>query len=170
MVAVIGSRPYRGWMLVMGARGPRPIPVKLKVLRGETRPSRLNRAEPRPQPHRPKMPADLTQAAASVWRKVMREMGATGVITAADAEVLRAYCEACARYQFAARMLEQSGPLVRGQKGELVKNPLHQIVRDNAALLRSLARELGLTPATRAGMSGHQAEERDPFADFLDGA
>src|SRR4051794_31569557 len=130
----------------MGARGPARTPVKLKLLRGETRPSRLNRAEPRPASNRPKMPADLTTAAAHVWRKVMRDMSATGVITAADAEILRAYCEAAARYHFAGRMLEQSGPLVRGQKGELVKNPLHQIVRDNVVLLRALARELGLTP------------------------
>ncbi len=66
-------------------------------------------------------------------------------------------------------MLDQSGPLVRGQKGELVKNPLHQIVRDNADLLRAFARELGLTPSTRAGMTGQPREQRDAFADFLDG-
>jgi P27 family predicted phage terminase small subunit len=154
----------------MGARGPVRTPVKLKVLRGETRPSRLNRAEPRPRADRPNRPADLGAAAAVVWRKVMAQMGATGVITGADAEVFRAFCDAAARYQFAARMLEQSGPLVRGQKGELVKNPLHQIVRDNAVLLRSFARELGLTPAARAGMTGPAREERDPFAEFLDGA
>ena len=51
----------------------------------------------------------------------MREMGATGVITPADVDVFRAFCDAAARYQFAARMLDSSGPLVRGQKGELVK-------------------------------------------------
>jgi P27 family predicted phage terminase small subunit len=66
-------------------------------------------------------------------------------------------------------MLQQSGPLVRGQRGELVKNPLHQVVRDNVVLVRSLARELGLTPSARSGMTGAAQEERDPFAEFLDG-
>ena len=77
-------------------------------------------------------------------------MGATGVLTAADADGLRIYCESVARYRHAAQLLDQSGPLItatgRGaRRGELVKNPLHQIVRDNAVLVRAFARELGLT-------------------------
>ena len=149
--------------------GRPPTPMKLKLLRGETRPSRLNRAEPRPPSHRPRMPRDLPPAAAIVWRRVMREMGATGVITGADTDVFRVLCETVARYEYAARMHETTGLLIRGQKGELVKNPLHQIVRDNAVLVLSFARELGLTPAARANLRGGEDAERDPFADFLDG-
>ena len=115
------------------------------------------------------MPLDMGPVATTVWRRVLREMGATGVISAVDADVLRIYCESVARYLYAAQMLEGSGPLVRGQKDELVKNPLHQIVRDNAVLVRALARELGLTPSARAGLSGRQPPDADPFADFLDG-
>jgi phage terminase small subunit len=33
-----------------------------------------------------------------------------------------------------------------------VKNPLHQITRDNREQIRLFARELGLSPAARAGM------------------
>ena len=62
-------------------------------------------------------------------------------------------CESLVRYQHAARLLVQSGPLVRGRHGgELVKNPLHQVVRDNADELRQFARELGLSPSARAGL------------------
>ena len=148
----------------------RPMkPTRLKILHGEKRESRLNRSEPRPRTNRPRWPADLSPAAAKVWRRVMYEMGATGVITAADTDVFRTYCEAVARYEYAAKLLEQSGPLIRGARaGELVKSPLHQVVRDNAVLVRSLARELGLTPSARAGLSGEPAQERDPFAEFLD--
>lgn len=157
----------------MGARGPRPQPTKLKLLRGETRPSRLNRHEPQPRGDRPRMPRDLSPAPRAVWRRVVREMGATGVITAADGDVLRVYCESMARYSHAAGLLEASGPLIRAsgtgaRRGELVKNPLHQIVRDNALLVRALARELGLTPAARVGLRGGEETAGDPFADFLD--
>lgn len=157
----------------MGSRGPRPIPTALKVLRGETRPSRLDRSEPQPRAGRPRLPPDLGPAATTVWRRVLREMGATGVITAVDADVLRIYCESVARYLYAAGMLEASGPLITAggtgaRRGELVKNPLHQVVRDNAVLVRALARELGLTPAARVGLRGRDQAERDPFADFLD--
>ena len=152
----------------MGSRGPAPTPTALRLLRGETRPSRLNRAEPTPRSRRPTMPPDLSVAATRVWRRVLREYGASGVITAADADVLRAYCEAVARYVDAARTLEASGPLIRGARGgELVKNPLHQIVRDNALLLRAFARELGLTPSARTGLSGRAAEPDDPFEALL---
>lgn len=149
---------------------PPRTPTKLKLLRGETRPARLNHREPQPRGGRPRMPPDMSASAKMVWRRVLREMGATGVITPADGDVLRAYCEAASRYVYAATTLERVGPLVRGQKGELVKNPLHQVVRDNAVLLRGFARELGLTPAARAGLTGHGHDEADPFADFLDGA
>ena len=60
---------------------------------------------------------------------------------------------------------------MRGARGgELVKNPLHQIVRDNALLVRALARELGLTPAARVGLRGGEETAGDPFADFPDAA
>ena len=120
------------------------------------------------------MPLDIGPVAKTVWRRVLREMGATGVITAVDADVLRVYCESVARYLYAVGMLEASGPLITAggtgaRRGELVKNPLHQIVRDNALLLRAFARDLGLTPSARAGLTGRQQPEADPFADFLDG-
>lgn len=142
----------------MGRRGPPPTPTKLKILRGERRPSRINRNEPKPRADLPRFPAGLGKAAASVWRRIIRDYGHTGVLTAVDADALRAYCEAVARYEHAASLLEESGPLVRGaRQGELVKNPLHQIVRDNADLLRQFARELGLTPSARTGLRAEGA-------------
>lgn len=136
----------------MGRRGPAPTPTKVKQLRGETRPSRLNLREPMPSPDVPKIPADMDDAAKAVWRRVLRDMRHTGVIRAADRDILRAYCEGVAGYEYAVRLLAQSGPLVRGQKGELVKNPLHQIVRDYRDAIRLFARELGLSPSARTGL------------------
>lgn len=146
----------------MGRRGPPSLPTKLKVLRGERRPSRLNRAEPKPRAHLPKMPRGMDAGAKVVWRRVLRDYGETGVLTAVDGDALRAYCEAVSRYETAAEMLATSGPLVRGaRRGELVKNPLHQVVRDNADLMRQFARELGLTPAARTGIKVPEAPSDD---------
>ena len=141
----------------MGRRGPAPMPTKLKVLHGERRLARLNTAEPEPRRTTPRLPADLGPAARTVWRRVLREVGPTGMITGADTDVLRAYCEAVARYEYTGRLLDQSGPLVRAtgtgaRRGELVKNPIAQLVRDQAILMRSFARELGLTPSARSGL------------------
>lgn len=137
----------------MGRRGPAPTPTKLKLLRGETRPSRINRAEPQPVERLPSAPADLDGRAADVWNRVIGELGHTGVIRNADSDALRCYVEAVARYEEASGLLGRTGPLIKGRDGNLVRNPLHQIVRDNANLVRIYARELGLTPAARVGLS-----------------
>jgi P27 family predicted phage terminase small subunit len=103
-----------------------------------------------------------------VWTRVLATYGHTGVITAVDGDALRAYCEAVARYIYAARKLEETGPLVRGaHRAELVRNPLHQIVRDNADQMRAWARELGLTPAARPGLTARSADAASPMARYL---
>ena len=151
----------------MGRRGPPPAPTRLRVLHGETRPSRLNRHEPEPPGGFPAMPDDLDPEAQAEWHHVEAHMAATGVIRQVDRLLLRAYCEAASRYLQSVRLYATSGPLLpdRGHHG-VVKNPLHQIVRDNEATLRALARELGLTPSARAGLVTAPTIS-DPFEAYL---
>jgi P27 family predicted phage terminase small subunit len=97
------------------------------------------------------MPKDLDSVARAAWRHTVREMGSSRLITAADGHVLRLYCEAWSRYRAAAELYGKSAPLLN-DRGHLAKNPLHQVVRDNADHVRLLARELGLSPAARASL------------------
>lgn len=148
----------------MGKRGPQPMPAAIRRLHGETRPSQINDREPRPRDSKPRMPATMSDAAKKIWRRVIRDFGETGVITALDGDALRIYCEAISRYEYSAEMLEKAGPLIRGaRQGDLVKNPLNQVVRDNADLARAFARELGLTPGARAGLTGKAPGDEDPM-------
>jgi P27 family predicted phage terminase small subunit len=128
------------------------MPTNLKLLHGERRSERLNKREPKGG-GAPVMPTDMSAGAKVVWRRVMTAYGQNRVITDADRDTLRIYCEAVDRYITAQKLYQDTGPLVRGaRRGELVKNPVHQIVRDNAVLARAMARELGLTPSARAGL------------------
>jgi len=137
----------------VGRRGPAKTPTGVKLAQGETRPSRVDFLEPAPRRALPVMPADMDAGAKAVWKRVMAEMATAEVIYAADADVLRCYCEAVSQYQSAVRMLVSSSPLVRGARsGDLIKNPLHQIVRDSRDAVRLFARELGLSPSARAGL------------------
>ena len=138
----------------MGTRGPAPKPTRLKILSGETRPSVINYAEPIPAGGPLSPPIDLRPESREVWERVIAALGSTGVLTSADKDVLRLYCDALARYLEAESMLSKTGPLIKGRAGEFVKNPLHQIVRDNADAVKKYARELGLTPAARVGLRG----------------
>lgn len=155
----------------MGRRGVPPTPTKLKLLRGERRPSRVNREEPKPR-GAPIKPEGMSRDASAIWRRLIRDYGPTGVLTAVDTDVLRAYCEAVVRYTRAAQLLEESGPLVRGaRRGELVKNPLHQVTRDNADLMRQLARELGFTPSARSAIKSPTGEgDVDPLTAWETGS
>jgi phage terminase small subunit len=104
----------------VGRRGPPRTPDAAKLRRGETRPSRLNGLEPLPRLGRmPTMPSGMDKDAQAAWRHVSREMRDAGVITGADAHLLRIYCEAYARYLEAANLYATASPLIndRGDPG-----------------------------------------------------
>ena len=152
----------------MGRRGPAPTPTAVKLARGETRPSRLDYEEPTPRRRLPSMPKDIDPEARKVWRRILREMGETGVITAADADLLRAYCEAVASYVRNRRLMSESGAVVRGARGrDLVKSPLHQIVREERDAIRLLARELGLSPSARVGLRIDMSKPTESIEDVI---
>jgi len=136
----------------MGRRGPAPSPTSVKVRRGETRPSRLNLAEPVPKDGPMPAPPEISTDAKVIWRRIVRDTP-KGQIVPIDRYILAMFCEAYVRWQRANSSYGESIGVLKGRGGELwVKNPLHQIVRDNAAEVRALARELGLSPAARAGL------------------
>jgi len=154
----------------LGRRGPAPLPTELKLLHGERRPSRLNRNAPKAK-NVPVMPEGMSAPAQAIWDRITRDYGHTGVLTSVDAAALRVFCEAVVRYEHAAAMLEQSGPLVRGaRRGDLVKNPLHQVVRDDADLIRAFARELGFTPSARSALTAvNEPDEGDALDRWMAG-
>lgn len=132
------------------------MPTELKLLHGERRPSRLNRDAPKSK-NLPVMPAGMSEQAQAIWAQVVGDCAAIGILTSLDSYILRGYCEAVVRYEHSAALLESSGPLVVGaRKGELVRSPLHQVVRDNANLMLKFARELGFTPSARTALTAVQ--------------
>lgn len=145
----------------MGSRGPGKTPTTLKLIHGERRESRLNRNAPKPRANLPRLPSDMAPAAKVIWRRILRDFGHTGVLTAVDTDNFRSYCEAVVRYNQAATLLTEAGPLIRGRDGNLVKNPAHQIARDNAVLMRALGRDLGFLPSARESltMAGETGDE-----------
>src|SRR5574340_435453 len=139
----------------MGARGPAPKPLRLKMLNGsaEHHPERIPKHPAQPLDRAPAMPTDMAPADQAVWRDTLAAQ-APGVILAAHGPVLRIFCEAVVRYQAAVALLG-TGLVGRGTRGqELVRHPLLGIVRGEADLIRLYARELGLTPSAVATLSG----------------
>jgi P27 family predicted phage terminase small subunit len=137
----------------MGRRGPAPEPAASRVRKGETRPSQVNFLEPMPPQRAPRMPAGMDDSAKRVWVRVLHD-AAPGLITAADADVLRLYCEAVVRGNRAGRELARGEFVVEGRSDSpgMVRNHLHVVVKAERDAVRLFARELGLSPAARAGL------------------
>jgi P27 family predicted phage terminase small subunit len=133
----------------MGRRGPAPTPTNLRVLHGETRPSRINAAEPRPRDRPPDRPGWLTPAAAEEWDRIAPDLAAMGTVKAVDATGLAAYCEAVARFRAASAAVAASGAMLTDRDGAERKNPAVGLARDASVEIRMWAREFGLTPSAR---------------------
>ncbi len=123
----------------MGQRGPQPQPTAMRILKGETRPSQLNKTAKPQDP--PSLPSDLEPAVAGVWTRVMEATAHTAHIGQAHADIFRHYCEVTV-------MVNAMKPKGTKEWRELVNTH------------RQLARELCLTPSTGAHLAGKVTTER----------
>lgn len=137
----------------MGKRGPARRPTNLALLNGE-KPSRINFDAPIPQDGIPEPPYEMSHDVADVWAYTCGQLAQMGTLSLADRDTLAAYCEAVITNADLARaIVENPDPLIPGAMGGLVRNPLYAMKRDAATLLRTLAREFGLTPSARSDIS-----------------
>lgn len=147
--------------------GPRPYPAKLRMLHGENRPSQVNLNEPTPRDALPICPDEASENVRSIWDHTVRELDAMHLAHAADRDALFCYCDAVATHRRATEIINQSGLLIRGQKGNMVRNPMVQVQRDAAQTVRNFAQEFGLTPSSRARIESKTDDDSDaenPFA------
>lgn len=150
----------------MGKRGPRPTPTNLRLLSGETRPSRLNADEAAPPEGKVTCPADLSAEARKVWRRLAPSLIQRGLLTVWDRESFAVFCEAVVTWRRASDMMGKA-ILVTGLHGGLVKNPAHQVARDSAAVIRAFAQEFGLTPSARSAIKVGLGADDDDLAGIL---
>lgn len=136
----------------MGRRGPAPVPTRLKVLRGETRPSRLGTGEPVPRDAAPVPPPWLSPDALRIWDRTVAELTAMGMAHAADTDSLVVYCTAVINHARAQQLLDAAGPLIKGVEGNVVRNPAVAVVHASSVVIGKFAREFGLTPAARVSL------------------
>lgn len=141
--------------------GPAPKPTALKVLEGNPGQRRLPENEPRPPQVAPEAPEWLSMEAQAEWDRIVPVLDTLGLLTAVDRAALAAYCTAWALVVDAAQEIQAFGLLVEGQKGERVKNPAIQVLRDATATCKGFCAEFGLTPSARSRMTAPGAQEPD---------
>ena len=94
-----------------GRTGRRRLPTKLKLLHGETRPSRINQDEPEPAEGVPPKPAHLKGDAAKEWARLAKLTTDMRVLTVADGPMLEATCLVYAELRETERLIAKEGAI-----------------------------------------------------------
>ncbi|QXJ19620.1 phage terminase small subunit P27 family [Actinomadura graeca] len=128
------------------------------MLHGE-KPYRINNNEPQPAQGTPDPPEELSETGRVIWAYVVGELTAMRLAHRADAHALHAYVEAVELHAHASAMVHRAGPLIKDRDGAVRTNPAVRIQREAARTMLALAREFGLTPASRVHLQTEQVAE-----------
>lgn len=144
------------------------MPRELKVLRGNPGKRRLPPPVPAPA-GAPACPPHLQGEARKEWRRLVRELRATGLLSKLDRGVLALYCQAWERWIEAERRLREAGPVVSvGPAGVPQVSPWFSVAHREMETVRKLLSELGLSPSARARVGASvQREEADPLLELV---
>jgi P27 family predicted phage terminase small subunit len=150
-----------GQTWVTGQRGPQKRPTSLRMLRGESRPSRIGHGEPVPRAAEPEPPTWFDERHRQTWERLTTEIRGMHLLHSADQDVLAALVRAVCRHEDAGRIVAAEGLMVTGKDGQRVRHPAVIVEREAAETVRRLAREFGLTPSGRADL-GHAMPPSPP--------
>lgn len=144
----------------MGSRGPAKKPTALRILHGDEE-RRINRNEPQPLDEVPEPPMALEGEYLEVWNHTVRHLAGMGLAKSADRSALLAYVLASVEMFRSARLVMQSGPLLKDAHGVVRRNPALIVLNNQQSQVRVFAREFGLTPAARVAFTapGEHGEE-----------
>jgi P27 family predicted phage terminase small subunit len=129
---------------------PKRLPENVRALRGNAG-KRTSTSRPKAVVAAPEAPDWLAEEARAEWDRVTPELERMGLIARIDGAILAAYCCAWAVFVSVATVLDPTttvdDPTHPGRPfGGRRKDPRWQIYRESAAMVRTLGRELGLTP------------------------
>lgn len=152
----------------MGARGPRPQPTVLKLLRGNPSQRRI-RPEPMPRALTdiPEPPDYLEGYGREEWLRIAPELYRLGCLTVVDLHTLAAYCQSYFEWRNAIKALANVrsrdpttlGIMFMGSSGTMMANPIQFAAERAAKNMVRYASEFGCTPAARSRIAA--AEDAD---------
>ena len=154
--------------------GPKPLPTRLKVLRGTLQPCRANPDEPMPEALRrlPKAPARLSKHAQRYWRELGRRLVQQRVLTTLDLPAFEMLCDWLGRAD-EVREIMDSHPVaaqryvLRSGQGGYYINPLFNVLMASRREALKLAAEFGITPSSRQKVKAIKDESNESLHEIL---
>lgn len=143
--------------------GRKPVPTKLKLLRGNPGKRPLNDSEPQPAEvtKPPRAPQYLDDIARREWRRVIRYLVNSRVLTHVDLAAIEAYCQAYARWRQAEARVGAEGAVTETTNGNLIQSPWVSIANTSQREMRSWMTEMGMTASSRSRVKTVGAAEED---------
>jgi len=138
-------------------RGRKPLPSKLKQLKGTARVDRDNPDEPKPKAAIPSCPPFLNEPAKAEWERITPILLENGLLTGLDRAALSGYCTAWGVWVDAETELEKQGLVIKiidsQKQPQFRQNPYLKIADHAMAKIRQFAVEFGMTPSSRSRIS-----------------
>lgn len=122
----------------------------------------LNRDEPVFERRMMQVPRHLDDVARAEWRRVVRVLYETGLLTDVDRGALSGYCSSWSTYVRADQELGKVGvsEVVMTNNGNLVRNPWLGVRNEAMVNMLKFMSEFGMTPSSRSRITAAPVEEK----------
>lgn len=148
-------------------RGRKPAPPQLKVLKNETRPSRLRPDHAPCVQGEPQPPDWLGAKERAEFADYVRKLDELGVLSATDDGVITMAALRRVEIQDLTESIEQDGYSFVTDTGQRKRNPDVGTRSEAMKHLQSLEASMGLTPSDRGRVSSSKAKKDDnPYANL----
>jgi P27 family predicted phage terminase small subunit len=133
-------------------RGPKPVPTRLKLLRGNPSKRPLNVDEPQPGALETACPPELVDATARVeWDRAIVPAIEIGQVTAADRTLAIAHCALWATWlSQLADAMKHPHVVSAGKHRYPIPNPARGMANKTLLLLSQVDEKLGFSPTSRS--------------------
>lgn len=113
----------------------------------------------------PRCPTWLSSEGKLEWKRILRSIPA-GTITTLDRAALAIYCQAWADWLTHSATVRREGATIEGTRGTK-RHPAAIAANEAKTTMLALARELGLTPASRRSLPPAPPSHGDDFESIL---
>ena len=148
-------------------KGRKPIPTKVRMLRGNPSKRPLPQNEPTPEPGCPSCPNHLSDEAKREWARISEELLRAGLLTQVDRAALAGYCQSWGLWVEACLALSQSGTVIKTESGFPMQNPYLSVANKALANIGKFLVEFGMSPSSRTRISATTAAPQDKLESFL---
>lgn len=128
---------------------PKPTPTRLlQLTKGKLYDEQRDRAELEPKPLKnlvPRCPARFTKEERKEWRFYKKILENYGLFNIACAPILEKLCVAEAKYKDCAKIVAESGIIIKGKDGIPTRNPYWQAMNDLEKTILKYHQELALS-------------------------